>query len=121
MALRPFYGKLANNEDQQQRPNIYNSETANFHGMPQIEDILWVPFVIYVYLCYTVVSVPCSLMIICWEMADLLALLCVVCHFPLSVPGQLWYFIVSISDFCRPLYYILGRLMRISSRRGNIL
>ena len=34
--------------------------------------------IIHVYLCYAVLSVPCSLVIICWERADLLALLCVV-------------------------------------------
>ena len=49
-------------------------------------------------------SVPCSLVVTCWERADLLALLCVVCScrlvtFPYGVPSQVWYLIVSNPDF----------------------
>ena len=67
-------------------------------------------FMIHVCLCYTVLSVPCSLVITCWEKADLLALLCVVfsyvfVSFPYGVPGQVLYLIVSISDLCLPLYF----------------
>ena len=45
------------------------------------------------YLCYAVVSVPCSLVVTCWERADLLALLCVAFSclfitFKHGVPGQ---------------------------------
>ena len=43
----------------------------------------------------------------CWERADLLALLCVVCVFvtnPYDVPGQVWHLIESIPDICLPLY-----------------
>ena len=41
---------------------------------------------------HTVMSVPCSLVVTCWERADLLALLyvtysCVFCHFPIWCPG----------------------------------
>ena len=48
-------------------------------------------------------SVPCSLVITCWERADLLALLCVMFHcvfvpFPNGDSGQVWYLIVSIPD-----------------------
>ena len=61
-------------------------------------------------LCYTFLSVPCSLVITCWDMAGLLALLCVgfSCAFvPFSygVPGQVWYFIGSILDLCLSLYF----------------
>ena len=40
---------------------------------------------LHVYLCYAVLSVPYSLVVTCWERADLLVLLCVVftCHFPI--------------------------------------
>ena len=43
-------------------------------------------------------SVPCSLVITCWERADLLALLCdvfscVFVTFPYGVLGQVWYLI----------------------------
>ena len=45
-------------------------------------------FLFCVCLWHTVLSVPCSLVVTCWERADLLALLCVMfflclCHFPL--------------------------------------
>ena len=55
-------------------------------------------------LCYAVFSIPCSLVITCWEKTDLLALLCVMfclvfCTFPYGVPGQVCHLIVSISDF----------------------
>ena len=51
-------------------------------------------------LCYAVLSVPCNLVITCWEKADLLALLCVVFScvfvtFPYGVPRQVWYLIGS--------------------------
>ena len=36
----------------------------------------------------------------CWERANLLALVCEFCHFPLGILGQVWYLIVSIPDLC---------------------
>ena len=56
-------------------------------------------------LCYAVLSVPCRLVITCWERPDLLALLCVVIScvpvtFLYSVSGQVWYLIVLMSDIC---------------------
>ena len=67
-------------------------------------------FMVHVCLCYIVLSVPCSLLITCWERADLLALLCVVFFcvfvtFPYGVPGQMWYKIVSIPDLCLSLFF----------------
>ena len=52
------------------------------------------------------------LVITYWERADLFALLCVVhscvfVTFPNCVPGQVWYWIVSIPDLCLPLYFPL--------------
>ena len=45
----------------------------------------------------------------CWEMADLLALVCGVwlwvCHFPIGILGQVWYLIVSIPDLCTLTYF----------------
>ena len=57
-----------------------------------------VPFC-YNSLCYAVLSVPCSLVIICWESAVLLVLLRVVFSyvfvtFSYGVPDQVWYLIV---------------------------
>ena len=57
----------------------------------------------HVYVCYAVVSVPCSLVIIYGERDDLLALLCVVFScvlvtFIYGVPGQVCILIASIPD-----------------------
>ena len=64
----------------------------------------------HVCLYYTVLSVPCSLLGTCWEIADILALLCVMfpcvfVTFPYGVLGQVWYLIVSIPDLCLPHYF----------------
>ena len=41
---------------------------------------------LHIGVCCNVVSVLCSLVVICWERADLLAVVCVVfCHFPKCV------------------------------------
>ena len=58
-------------------------------------------FMLHVYLCYAVLFVPCSLVIISWKRADLLTLLCdvfscVFITFPCGVPGQVWYLVISI-------------------------
>ena len=54
--------------------------------------------------CHALTSVHCCLVVTCWERADLLALVCDVylcfCHFPIGILDQVWYFIVSIPDFC---------------------
>ena len=58
--------------------------------------LLWILFllsVFHVYLCYAVLSVPCSIVVTCWERFDLLALLCIVfsCSlvtFSYGVPGE---------------------------------
>ena len=60
--------------------------------------------------CHTVLSVHCSLMVTCWEMAYLLTLLyvifsCVFVTFPCVVLGQVWYLIVSIPDLCFLPYF----------------
>ena len=61
------------------------------------------------YLCYPVLSVPCSFVITCWKRADLLALgwdvyLCFV-TFQCGIPGQVWYLIVSVPDICLLPYF----------------
>ena len=68
----------------------------------------------YVCLCYAVLSVPCSLLITCWERADFLALLflmfsCfffVFCFFifPYGIQGQVWYLVVSFPGLYLLLY-----------------
>ena len=61
--------------------------------------------------CRAVLSVPCSLVVTCWDRTDLLALLyvmfsCVFATFPYGVLGQVWYMIVSI-----PYHYLLPNLV----------
>ena len=56
-------------------------------------------YLFHVYLCYDVLSVPCSFVITCWKKGDHLALLCVVFScvfvtFPYGILGQEWYLIV---------------------------
>ena len=58
----------------------------------------------------SVLSVPNSLLVTCWERVDLLALLyvifsCVFDTFPYGVQGQLLYMIVSIPDLCLLPYF----------------
>ena len=64
----------------------------------------------FVCLCHTATSVPCSLVVICCERADLLALLYVMFSyvfviFPFGVLGQVWFLIVSIPDICILSYF----------------
>ena len=59
---------------------------------------------------HAVLSVSCSLVVTCWERADLLTLLyvmfsCVFVTFPYGVLGQV---IVSILDLCFLLYFVQG-------------
>ena len=49
-------------------------------------------------------GVPCSLVVTCWERADLLALLCVMFScvfltFPYGVSCKVWYSIVDWADY----------------------
>ena len=62
-------------------------------------------FVCFVFVCHTVLSVPCNLVVTCWERADLLVLLyvmfsCIFVTFRYGVLGQVWYWIVSIPNLC---------------------
>ena len=49
-------------------------------------------------------SVYCCLVVICWERADLFALVgdvyCMFNAFPCGILGQVWYLIVSFPDLC---------------------
>ena len=60
--------------------------------------------------CHAFLSVHCSLVVTCWESANLLVLLsvmfpCVFVTFPCGVLGQVWYLIVSIPDLYLPTYF----------------
>ena len=70
--------------------------------------LLWIIFVICV--CHVFLSVHCSLVVTCWERADLLTILCVMFYcdfvtFPCGVLGQVWCLVVSISDLCLLSYF----------------
>ena len=62
-----------------------------------------------VYHCYVVLSVYCSLVVTCWERADLLALLLAVfssvCHFPIWCSGLGMVLEYIDPDLCLPLYF----------------
>ena len=57
-------------------------------------------------------SVYRCLVVICWERADLLALVCgvllLVCYFPISILSQVRYLIVSIPDLCTLSYFAIS-------------
>ena len=58
-------------------------------------------------------SVHCCLMVTCWEMADLLALVvdvyCIFVTLPCGILGQVWYLIVLFPDLRRfPTFTISG-------------
>ena len=67
---------------------------------------MWIIFLLFMFrVCLVFLSVHRSLVVTCWEMADLLALLyvmfyCVFVTFPCGVLGQEWCLIVSIPDVC---------------------
>ena len=68
-------------------------------------------YLCFMFVCHTVLSVPCGLAATCSKMADLLALLyvifsCVFVTFPYGVLGQVWYLIVSIPDICLLPYFV---------------
>ena len=62
-------------------------------------------FMLNICLRYVILSVSCSLVVTCWERADLMALLCVMFScvfvtFTNDVLGQVWYLFASIPDIC---------------------
>ena len=62
------------------------------------------------HVCRAFLSVHCSLVVTCWERADLLALLYVMFYFvfvtfPYGILGKVWYLIVLIPDLCLLTYF----------------
>ena len=69
-------------------------------------------------------SAHCSFVITCWEMADLLTLLCVMYSFvvvslPDGVLGHMWYLIVLSSVRCLLYFYILPLVDYGPNSRGS--
>ena len=55
-------------------------------------------YLCFVFVCHTVLSVPCNLVVTCCERADLLTHFLCFASFPYGDLGQVWYLIVSIPD-----------------------
>ena len=59
---------------------------------------------------HALASVHCSLVVTCWERADLLALVgdvyCISGTFPCSILGQVWYLIVLFPNLCHLSYFL---------------
>ena len=73
------------------------------------------------HVCHTFLSVHGSLVVTCWEGANLLTFLyvmfsCVIVTFPSSLLGQVWYSIVSIADLC-----LLSYVDDFNGRRSNTI
>ena len=73
--------------------------------------LLWIISVFFVScVSFAFASVHCCLVVICWEMADLLALVggvyCIFVTFPCGILGQVWYVIVSFPDLCLLSYFV---------------
>ena len=74
------------------------------------------PYLLFIFpVCHAFLYVHCSVVVTCWERANLLALLYVMfsCGFvtcPCGVLGQVWYLIVSIPDLCLLTYFELNLL-----------
>ena len=65
--------------------------------------------------CHAFASVHCCLVVTCWEMPDLLALVCDVllcfCHFPIWYPGSGVVLDLSNPDLCCLFTYIFLKLL----------
>ena len=64
-------------------------------------------------------SVSCSLVLACWEMADLLTFLyltlsCVFVTFPFGILSQVWYLIELILDLCLLPYLVIVSILFVT-------
>ena len=79
----------------------------------------WGSFLLIVCLvCRFYMSVHCSLVVTCLEMADLLAVVmfyCVFVTFQFGVLCQVWCLIVSIPDLCLYSYFYVVHLLQVYS------
>ena len=65
-------------------------------------------------------SVHCSLVVTCWERVNFLALLYVMFSCVLSVLGQVWNLIVSMTDLCLLIYLKSSLALFVLSCRHGI-
>ena len=70
-------------------------------------------------------SVYMCLVVTCWEMADLLALVCgvllLVCYFPIGILVQVWYLIESIPDLRTLSYFKLVLPVSVMGLRSIVV
>ena len=77
---------------------VWNSETSlSPADRSKVVLLLWIFFMNFVFVCLIVLSVSCSLVVTCWEMTGLLALMymyvtfcCVFATYPYGVLVQVW-------------------------------
>ena len=71
---------------------------------------LWIFLLFMFRVCHVFMSVHYCLVVICWEMADFLALVCdvLLCFvtFPCGTVGQVWYLFMSDLDICHLSYFL---------------
>ena len=67
---------------------------------------------------HALASVHCSLVVTCWERADLLALVgdvyCIFVTLPYCILGYVWYLIVLFPDLCRLSYFVILTIVRLT-------
>ena len=82
-------------------------------------------YLCFVFVCHTVLSVPCSLVVTCWErltswLSCMWCFLSVFVTFPYGVLGQVWCLVVLIPDLCLPpLFNPLSSLNLTSAVGGT--
>ena len=86
-----------------------------FTDLSKVVLLLWIIYVFMSCVFYAFASVHCSLVVTCWERADLLALVgnvyCFLVTFSCGILGQLWYLILLFPDLCHPSYYMYFSLL----------
>ena len=72
------------------KPNLSLPVKVFFTDRSKAVLLLWIVFVSYASfdVCCNVVSVLCSIVVTCWERADLLAIVCVLCF--VTFPNVFW-------------------------------
>ena len=74
-------------------------------------------YLCFLFVCHAVLSVDCRIVVTGWERAVLFDISLCFVTFPYSVLGQVWYWIVSISDLWLLPYFI--RLASFVSGKGR--
>ena len=90
----------------------YHQNMPSFTDRSKAVLLLWIVCVFVSCVSHAFASVHCCLVVICWERADLLAIVgdvyCIFVTIPcgICILGQVWYLIVSFPDICRLSYFL---------------